>query len=259
MIVLVEDNIDIRENIEVYFQINGLKVTAFDSSNAMLSYKPSEPVYIVILDVHLPGKNGIELLEDLKSNDLYKAAIFILITGYTDEAIKFKSYNLGALDFIYKPFSVKELYLKINNYLNQIFNQNKQLKVLPAQEQRKLTEKEKITNTIISNIDKDISVIELAELLNMSRSTLQRMIINYFGVKPKDLIFRYKMQHALGLISRGVTNVNDLAHQCGYNSTTNFILAFKKEFNITPKTFIKAFINDNEQIKSVVYNLNIDN
>ena len=112
-ILVVEDDEAFSKTISEYLELKDYDVAvATDGNIATEMYKSFRP-RIVLLDIILPEKNGYEVAEEIRKTDQITPILFM--TG-TEKTIESKSiaYNLGAVDFIEKPFHLKELYLKIN-------------------------------------------------------------------------------------------------------------------------------------------------
>ncbi|MDR2597942.1 MAG: response regulator [Treponema sp.] len=73
---------------------------------------------LILLDIEMPGMDGFEALSILKSSPLYSEIIVIFLTGYSDDTIEAKGFELGAVDFISKPFSTLVLLNRIKTHLD---------------------------------------------------------------------------------------------------------------------------------------------
>ena len=101
-VFIVDDDPAVRETLSLLFTNAGYSVVRFAEGAAFLrAVKERNPVCI-ILDVHIPGKTGIDLLKELNAQD-YPAPIFIM-SGQGDIAMAVDAIKNGALDFIEKPF-----------------------------------------------------------------------------------------------------------------------------------------------------------
>ena len=101
-VFIVDDDPAVRETLSLLFANAGYSVVRFAEGAAFLrAVKERNPVCI-ILDVHIPGKSGIDLLKELNAQD-YPAPIFIM-SGQGDIAMAVDAIKNGALDFIEKPF-----------------------------------------------------------------------------------------------------------------------------------------------------------
>jgi len=109
-ILLMEDDPVLGDIVTDYLQQYYTTHRAFDSAEA-LEFIDEESYDLFIFDINVPGKNGIELLEELRNfNDTTPA---IIITAYTDTTHLKESFDVGAHDYIRKPFELEELRLRI--------------------------------------------------------------------------------------------------------------------------------------------------
>ena len=110
-IFVVDDDPAVRDVLTIVFSRDGFQVTNFaDGASLLASARARTPVCI-ILDVHIPGRSGLDILKELNAQD-YPAPIFI-ISGQGDIPMAVDAIKNGALDFIEKPFRVQQLVLKV--------------------------------------------------------------------------------------------------------------------------------------------------
>lgn len=128
MIFIVDDEMDIRELIRYVLQTNNIDSLDFsnpceflDTLNNLNSENMPE---IILLDVGLPQKNGIETLKILKQRQTTKHIPVILLTAKNSEIDKVHGLNAGADDYITKPFGVLELLARINAVLRRSGKKN---------------------------------------------------------------------------------------------------------------------------------------
>lgn len=115
----VEDDEGIRELIAYAVKTAGIEVREFaDGLQFEKALKGGVPS-LVLLDIMLPDKDGIEILTDLRNNPATKRLPVILLTAKNGEMDKVKGLNLGADDYITKPFSVLELISRIKAVLRR--------------------------------------------------------------------------------------------------------------------------------------------
>jgi len=149
-ILVVEDDEFIGESIQDYFELTGNKVDYF--SNPKEALENIHPSYydIFLFDVNMEGMSGFELYKELKK---YADVPVIFITAYSDVEHLEEAFNLGADDYIKKPFELKELDLRVKKLLfkkvNYVeINENykfdlKKLKLFYKDEEVELTNNEK--------------------------------------------------------------------------------------------------------------------
>ena len=119
MIWCVEDDTSTRE-IELYtLNSTGFEAKVFDNGNSFWDALQSEHPDLVILDVMLPGIDGIELLKKMRKNaELYRIPV-IMATAKGEEYDKIKSLDLGADDYLVKPFGMMEMVSRIKAVLRR--------------------------------------------------------------------------------------------------------------------------------------------
>lgn len=113
LIYIVEDDADIRE-LETYALKNsGYNVQSFAESTSFFKACASQIPDLVILDVMLPDFDGLSVLEKLRQDAVTKSIPVILVTAKGSEMDKVKGFDMGADDYITKPFSVLELISRV--------------------------------------------------------------------------------------------------------------------------------------------------
>jgi two-component system C4-dicarboxylate transport response regulator DctD len=101
-VVIVDDDQAMRDSISDYLDRVGYHVMCFQSGREMLSEVENLNIGVIVCDLKMPGMNGIEVLKALKSQG--NTSPFILITAFGDIPTAVKAINMGAFDFIEKPF-----------------------------------------------------------------------------------------------------------------------------------------------------------
>ena len=122
-ILLIEDNLSIIKGLTYYFNNNGYNLAYKTKIKDAIKYlKENKQINLIILDITLPDGNGVELYK----NEIINLKIpTIFLTAKDDEDEIVKCLNLGAEDYMTKPFSTKELLARINKIINHSQNQNK--------------------------------------------------------------------------------------------------------------------------------------
>lgn len=110
-IFVVDDDPAVRETLSIVLSTGGYKVICFADGAALLAMARNRTPSCILLDVHIPGKSGLDILKELHGED-YPAPIFI-ISGQGDIAMAVTAIKNGALDFIEKPFKGNELVARL--------------------------------------------------------------------------------------------------------------------------------------------------
>lgn len=119
MIWCVEDDTNILDIELCALNFGGFKAKGFEDGLSFLDALKKERPKLIILDIMLPEIDGIEILHRLKESVEYKEIPVILATAKGEEYDKVKGLNLGADDYIVKPFSVMELVARVNAVLRR--------------------------------------------------------------------------------------------------------------------------------------------
>ena len=119
MIWGVEDDPDIRD-IEVYtLQTTGFEAKGFEDGNAFWQAVQTEQPDLIVLDVMLPGIDGVELLKRIKTNEQLREIPVIMATAKGAEYDKIQSLDLGADDYLVKPFGIMEMVSRVKAVLRR--------------------------------------------------------------------------------------------------------------------------------------------
>ncbi|MCR5797127.1 MAG: response regulator transcription factor [Eubacterium sp.] len=120
LIYIVEDEENIRE-LETYALIkNGYDVLSFDNSTDFYDAIKKQIPDLILLDVMLPGDDGLTILEKLRSNTAFSRIPIIIVSAKTTELDRVRGLDLGADDYICKPFSVMEMLSRVKARLRNI-------------------------------------------------------------------------------------------------------------------------------------------
>jgi FixJ family two-component response regulator len=111
-IFVVDDDPAVRETLSMVLSAGGYEVICFADGAALLAVARSRTPACILLDVHIPGKSGLDILRELHGED-YPAPIF-MISGQGDIAMAVSAIKSGALDFIEKPFRGSEIVARLN-------------------------------------------------------------------------------------------------------------------------------------------------
>ena len=119
MIWCVEDDAGIRE-IELYtLRAAGFKVRAFADGTSFWNALKEEKPELVLLDVMLPGLDGMELLRRLRNHPAYRSIPVIMATAKGNEADRLHGFDFGADDYLVKPFSMMEMVARVKAVLKR--------------------------------------------------------------------------------------------------------------------------------------------
>ncbi len=116
-ILIVEDDLASRALLVSYFENEGYWVEETDNAEDLVQRVRSEPIELVLLDINLPGKDGLTVTRELRAES--KVGI-ILVTSKGDEIDRIVGLELGADDYVTKPFNPRELLVRAKNLLLRV-------------------------------------------------------------------------------------------------------------------------------------------
>lgn len=123
-ICIIEDEPEILETLKSFFELKGHHVFDFESAEAFDEFYDQDFQGLYLVDWNLPGKNGIELIRDIRKKD-NMSPIFI-VSGFGQKEQIIQGLNAGADDYITKPFNFDELHARAANALKKFDIYNKQ-------------------------------------------------------------------------------------------------------------------------------------
>jgi hypothetical protein len=120
LIYIVEDDNNIQEIEEYALKSSGFEVKCFDNAISFQEEIKNELPDLILLDIMLPGEDGLSVLGKLRSNSRTKHLPVIMVTAKVSEIDTVKGLDLGADDYITKPFGVMELISRVKALLRRI-------------------------------------------------------------------------------------------------------------------------------------------
>ena len=118
-VMVIEDHPDQRELLEIVLQKEGYRVVPAANGVEALAKLEREPAEVILSDVMMPKMDGFELMRKLRGNPSFKNVYIILITARIQERDRVQGLDLGADDYIVKPFSPRELVARVRAVLRR--------------------------------------------------------------------------------------------------------------------------------------------
>ncbi|WP_027125093.1 hybrid sensor histidine kinase/response regulator transcription factor [Gelidibacter mesophilus] len=243
-ILVVEDNKELLNLICKELSIDFKVYKALNGEEA-LSIIQNKNIHLVISDITMPIMDGITLCERLKTNIETSHIPVILLTAKSTLQSKISGLESGADAYIFKPFSMEHVKAQVENLLSNRKNvlnyySSSPLSYLKSFAHNKSNQDfiNKLDAIIYENIeDTNLSVESLAEIMNMSRSTLYRKIKDISDLSPNELINTARLKKAIELLNNNEYKVYEIAEIVGYKSQSSFVRNFQKQFDMTPSKF----------------------
>ncbi len=244
VVLVVEDDNDMRDYI-----VSGLKdqYKVISAENGVKGHKLALKVVpdIIISDWMMPQMNGIELCDKVK-NDLRTCHIpLILLTAKGGLESKTEGIEIGADDYIQKPFSMSYLQVRIKN----LWQQRERLKSV-YQKQTSLEPSEvtvtsldeKFLSDLMTLLEKDmdnpeLNVKSMSELMGMSHTNFYRKIKALTGQTATEFIRTIRLKRAAQLLKAGQLNVSEVMYMVGFSHRSYFTQSFKAMYGVSPKEY----------------------
>jgi len=112
-VLFVDDEIDFLETLLKRMKKRGVDVTGVGSGEQALSFLDTNQVDVVVLDVRMPGMDGIETLREIKRR--HPLIEVIMLTGHANLEVAIEGMELGAFDYLMKPMDIDELLYKVED------------------------------------------------------------------------------------------------------------------------------------------------
>ena len=226
-ILIVEDNNEIRRYLN-----NGLAdlfntLEAGNGEEALEKLKDNE-VDVIVTDVMMPVMDGIKLCKNVKQNIRTCHIPVIILSAKTDIKDQMEGLQMGADDYIPKPFSLAILTTLEVEPEKITFN---------AMDEALLKRAMAIVEKNMDNIE--FSTDEFAREMNMSRSNLHLKLKAITGESTIDFIRKIRFNEAAKLLKDGRYTVAEVSTMVGFNTPSYFATSFKKYFGCLPTEYIK--------------------
>ena len=116
-IAVLDDEVDITQLLAGYLQSHGYRVTQLQSGRALIELMPADPPALVLLDLGLPGEDGFSIARQLREH--WRCGL-VIVTGRGDSVDKVVGLEVGADDYVTKPFDLRELLARIRAVLRRV-------------------------------------------------------------------------------------------------------------------------------------------
>ena len=246
-ILVVDDNSEFRDFIADTLAAD-YRVFKAGNGREALDIIDSQDIRLVVSDVMMPVMDGMELCRSIKE-DINRSHIpVILLTAKAAEENRLEGLELGADDYLTKPFNIRMLKLRIRKFMD-IFERNHrmfQTKMDVAPSEITITSlDEKLVEKAIAIVeahidDTDFSVEVLSQELALSRGYLYKKLMAITGKGPAEFIRTIRLKRGRQLLEQSQLQIAEIAYMCGFNSPRRFAQNFKSEFGMLPSEYIAA-------------------
>ncbi len=244
-LLIVEDNVEVRNYLKELFVMHYKVFTAKNGLEGLEKAREKLPD-LIISDVMMPEKSGIALCHELKADFEISHIPVILLTARAASLFKIEGLEIGADDYLTKPFNPDELRLRVRNLINarhKILAKYKRALSLDPEELNITSNDaiflEKALKIVEVNIESyEFNVNDFASELAVSRPLLFTKLKALSGQTPNNFIKSIRMKRASQLISTQKMNISEVAYKVGFKDVKYFSKCFKAQFGVPPSQYL---------------------
>lgn len=245
-ILLVEDNIEFIDFLEQSLSSDYNIIKAHNGKEALNRLNESS-IDIIISDVMMDEMDGFELCKTVKNNISISHIPLILLTARTLVEDEMKGLEIGADDYITKPFNMSILRSRIKKLIDDNHKFHTKFRYSPDISPSEITitslDEKFLTDalkTVENNIsDPEFSVETLSQQLGVSRSHLYKKLSFITGKTPLEFIRSIRLKQSLYYLSKSQLYISEIAYKVGFNSPKLFAKYFKEEFGMLPSEYVR--------------------
>ncbi|MFO7658628.1 MAG: response regulator [Bacteroidales bacterium] len=254
-ILIIEDNLDLR-----WYMVDSLKkhFHMLEAKNGKEGIKLALSAFpdLIISDIMMPEMSGIELCHIIK-NDLRTSHIpVILLSALNSNESKIEGFQIGADDYITKPFSLSLLIARINNILaihEKLKKKFKNEEPLNPEEVKFLSMDAVFMNKVKTIVEKnyrnaEFSVKILSDQFGISSRHLLSKLKTLINQSPAEYIKVYRLKKAAQLLAANKASISEIAYETGFNDLSYFGKCFTKYYGMSPSDYLKTYHKQTEII-----------
>ncbi len=253
ILLIVEDNPDLRKYIRSVFEHDYRIFEATDGQDGIEKALAIIPD-IVISDLMMPHLDGLGFCKLLKSDEKTSHIPVVMLTAKANVESRIEGFELGADDYLTKPFNREELLVRVKNlviqrellrqkYDKQIVDLKPTEVILPSTEEKFIKKAKEIVEKHIS--ESEFTIEQFAEEMNLTSVVLRRKIKGVTNQSATQFVRKYRLQKAANLLLNNADTVSNIAYQVGFESLSYFTKAFQEEFGKLPSDFSSSQKHEN--------------
>ncbi len=244
-ILLVEDNEDMRHFITSQL-VTEYRVIVANNGEEGLKRALADAPDLILSDLMMPKMDGIELCKELKTNLETSHIPVILLTARAGEANKIEGLEIGADDYLTKPFDAKELFVRVKNLIQRQrrlkeYIRKHQLMFDPSKIEATSLDR-RFLEQLLDLLEKEHSnagfgVPQMQDVMALSKAQLHRKVKALTNESPGELLRNFRLKRAAHLLSKKADSVTQIAYQVGFNNLSYFAKCFKELYGVPPSSY----------------------
>ncbi len=244
IILIVEDNSDVRAYIKEQLESNYIIIEASNGEEGIVQAQKEIPD-LIITDVMMPKMDGYKFSSEIRCNEKTSHIPLIMLTAKAGLDDKIAGLETGIDAYLTKPFSAKELWVRVRTLIQQRKDLRKRFStstVIKPSEVSVVSADQKFIEKTIKIIEDNIEnlkfgVEDLASECNMSVSQLSRKLNALVDQPAGHLIRSIRLQRAADYLKQNTGSIAEICYKVGFNDQAYFSRVFKKQFGCSPKEF----------------------
>lgn len=250
IVLIVEDSADVRAYIREYLAQEYSVIDASEGAEGLEKARATIPD-LVVSDVMMPLMDGYELCRELKRDERTSHIPVILLTARAGSEDKVEGLEVGADEYLTKPFDAKELLARIRNLiegrrkLREKFSKTVLLKpgeiAVTSMDDAFLRKAIDVVEKCMG--DEHFSVEQFSYEMAMSRMQLHRKLRALTNQSANEFVRRMRLLRAHELLVKNFGTVSEIAFQTGFGSLSYFTRCFHEEFGCTPSEARERALN----------------
>ncbi len=251
-LLIVEDNADVRTYLHEHLVEAGYQVLEAVNGEEGITVAQEYLPDLILTDVMMPRMDGHEFSRQIRSDERTSHIPIIMLTAKAAEEDKIEGLETGVDDYLTKPFSSKELLVRVANLIRlrqQLRERFSTATVIRPNEVSAVSLDQiflqKVMEAIEENMgDEQFGLEPLSQAVNMSPTTLNRKLNALIGQPAGNLLRSMRLQRAAELLAQNAGNVTEIAYQVGFSVPENFSRSFKKLFGCSPLEYQKKMLDN---------------
>lgn len=243
-VLVVEDNPEVAGYVRKHLAPRFRIVEARDGVEAVARAREELPD-VVVSDVMMPRMDGLELVAALRGDRDLAYIPVLLLTARADQADRLRALELGAADYLTKPFDVSELEARVRNLIETRHRLHERVALEAKLRPRPVAVEtaadrflERLRDCIEAHLsDETFDVRALAGAMGESRSSLYRHTMELCGQSPSDVLRSMRVERAAQILEDGDATVGEVAYAVGFKSVSHFSRCFREAYDVPPSLY----------------------
>ncbi|HAK75545.1 MAG TPA: hybrid sensor histidine kinase/response regulator [Runella sp.] len=250
VLLIIDDNADIRAYVRSIFEKEYQVLEAADGREGLDLAIETLP-NIVICDLMMPRMDGFEFCRHLKSDERSSHIPVVMLTAKATLEDRIEGFELGADEYLTKPFHKTELQSRVKNllqkqeklrhYFSSKTLEAKPTKLKPTEVKASTVDElflQKVKAVLEANLSNSaFGVVEFSTAMSMSKSQLNRKLNALCDCSSNELIRAFRLQRAADLLRAKAGTVSDIAYQVGFEHLSYFSKSFQEKFGTLPSEY----------------------